>query len=211
MISVSDTGTGMSPETLAQAFEPFFTTKPAGQGTGLGLSMVYGFAKQSRGHVQIYSEVGQGTSVRLYLPRAGGVATVDAVAMPERAAPARPGERILAVEDNPDVRATVTQQLAALGYGVVAAENAEEAIKILMRGDAVDLLFSDVVMPGGMTGYELARAARALRPGLKVLLTSGFHAHLLSSREHGEIAEPLLIKPYRKVELAAKVRSVLDA
>ncbi|MCW5772103.1 MAG: response regulator, partial [Rhodospirillaceae bacterium] len=212
MLGVSDTGTGMSPETLARVFEPFFTTKPAGQGTGLGLSMVYGFAKQSQGHVQIYSEVGEGTSVRLYLPRAPGDAVAEAsVATPDTPPRARAGERILAVEDNADVRQTVTGQLVEFGYDVVAAENAEEALAILARDGNFDLLFTDVVMPGGANGYDLARHARQLRPGLKVLLTSGFHAHSLAAKERDGKANPLLMKPYRRTELAAKVRAVLDS
>ena len=210
LIAVSDTGTGMPPEVQARVFEPFFTTKPAGKGTGLGLSMVYGFVRQSQGHVQIYSEVGYGTSVRIYLPRAGAAAEIAAEPLAETMARARAGERILAVEDNPDVRRIVAAQLAELGYSVIEAANGEAAIGILGRGEPIDLLFTDVVMPGGMTGYDLARAARTLRPDLKVLLTSGFPKTTTEDeRRPGEFSH-LLIKPYRRAELAAKIRAVLD-
>jgi PAS domain S-box-containing protein len=210
MLAVSDTGTGMPPEVLARVFEPFFTTKPAGKGTGLGLSMVYGFVRQSQGHVQIYSEVGHGTSVRIYLPRAGAAAEIAAEPVTETMARARAGERILAVEDNPDVRRIVVAQLAELGYAVIEAANGEAAIGILGRGEPLDLLFTDIVMPGGMTGYDLARAARTLRPDLKVLLTSGFPKTTTEDeRRPGEFSH-LLIKPYRRAELAAKIRAVLD-
>ena len=210
MLAVSDTGTGMSPEVLARVFEPFFTTKPTGKGTGLGLSMVYGFARQSQGHVQIYSEVGHGTSVRLYLPRAQGAAEAIAEAPAEAVPRARAGEQILAVEDNPDVRRVVVAQLEALGYAVIEAANGEAALKILERGDPVDLLFSDVVMPGGMSGYDLARATRRLRPDLKILLTSGFPKTAIENQRPTSEVGNLLIKPYRKSELAAKIRAVLD-
>ncbi|HEY7609634.1 MAG TPA: PAS domain S-box protein [Alphaproteobacteria bacterium] len=210
MLAVSDTGSGMPPEVLARVFEPFFTTKPVGKGTGLGLSMVYGFVRQSQGHVQIYSEAGHGTSVRLYLPRARSATEPAAEAPAEAVSRARTGERILAVEDNPDVRRVVTAQLSELGYEVLEAANGEAAIRILERGDAIDLLFSDVVMPGGMSGYDLARATRRLRPSLKVLLTSGFPKTAMEDQRPPSEAGHLLSKPYRKAELAAKIRSVLD-
>jgi CheY-like chemotaxis protein len=209
MIAISDTGTGMPPDVVARAFEPFFTTKPTGQGTGLGLSMVYGFARQSRGHVQIYSEVGRGTSVRLYLPRGTGEAPVAATGAPETMPRAKPGERILAVEDNIEVRQIVVAQLRELGYEVVEAVNGESGMAMLERDTAIDLVFTDVVMPGGMSGYDLARAARVLRPGIKVLLTSGF-PKTARDADGGTFVE-LLTKPYRKAELAAKIRAVLDA
>jgi PAS domain S-box-containing protein len=210
MLAVSDTGHGMPPEIVARVFEPFFTTKPAGKGTGLGLSMVYGFVRQSQGHVQIYSEVGHGTSVRIYLPRAATAAVPAAPEpVPEPMPRARAGERILAVEDNPEVRRVVVAQLAELGYAVVEAANGEAGLDMLKRGEPVDLLFSDVVMPGGMTGYELARAARALRPDLKILLTSGFPRTANGDEPAVEFGA-LLVKPYRRAELAAKIRQALD-
>jgi len=210
MLAVSDTGTGMPPEVAARVFEPFFTTKPAGKGTGLGLSMVYGFVRQSHGHVQIYSEMGHGTSVRLYLPRARSAAEAAIVLQPEGMPRARDGERILAVEDNAEVRRVVVSQLAELGYRVIEAANGEAAIEILGRGEGIDLVFTDVVMPGGMTGFDLARTARTMRPDLKVLLTSGFPKTATDeARRPGEFSH-LLIKPYRRAELAAKIRAVLD-
>jgi PAS domain S-box-containing protein len=208
-LAVTDTGTGMAPEVLARVFEPFFTTKPTGKGTGLGLSMVYGFARQSHGHVKIYSELGHGTTVRLYLPRGAGTAAEPLEAAPTALPAAKPGERILLVEDNPDVRKVATAQLAELVYRVVEAASAEAALEMLRSGEPVDLLFSDVVMPG-MTGDQLARAARGLRPGFKVLLTSGFAKSSMQQGKRTEEFRNLLSKPYRKAELAMKLRSVLD-
>ncbi len=210
MLAVSDTGTGMSPEVQARVFEPFFTTKPAGKGTGLGLSMVYGFVRQSHGHVQIYSEIRHGTSVRIYLPRARSVADTLPEPPPEAIPRARSGERILAVEDNAEVRRVVTAQLSELGYLVVEAANGEAALAILERGEVIDLLFTDVVMPGGFNGYDLARAARTLRPDLKVLMTSGFPKTAAEDERRPSEFQNLLSKPYRKAELAAKIRSALD-
>jgi CheY-like chemotaxis protein len=211
MLAVSDTGTGMPPEIVARVFEPFFTTKEPGKGTGLGLSMVYGFARQSQGHAKIYSELGHGTTVRLYLPRAGGGMVAAAPSEPERLHRARDGERVLLVEDNPHVRKVVAGQLDDLGYRVMEAENADAALKLLAQGESVDLLFSDVIMPGGIRGDELARAARALHPALKVLLTSGFALAAVQNGSRGDEFKHLLSKPYRRAELAARLRAALDA
>ena len=209
MLAVTDNGPGMSREVLARAFDPFFTTKPVGKGSGLGLSMIYGFARQSRGHIKIYSELGHGTTVRLYLPRAtdGAVAAeaARAVELPRAAA----GEHVLLVEDNPDVRRVVAVQLADLGYRVSEAVNADDALHRLRRG-GIDVLFTDVVLPGSMTGDALADAARADQPGLRVLLTSGFAAPLLHAGPRGAAFRHLLSKPYRKADLAVKLRAVLD-
>jgi PAS domain S-box-containing protein len=210
MLAVSDTGTGMAPDVLARVFEPFFTTKPTGKGTGLGLSMVYGFARQSRGHVKIYSELGHGTTVRLYLPRAAADATPVGETTPTTIPLAKPGERILVVEDNPTVRQVVVGQLKDLGYHVIECESAMAALDTLTRGTAVDLVFTDVVMPGGMSGDALARAVRAQRPGLKVLLTSGFASESMRNGTRAEEFRNLLSKPYRKSDLAMKLRAVLD-
>ncbi len=211
MIAVSDTGGGMPPDIVARAFEPFFTTKPPGEGTGLGLSMVYGFIRQSRGHVKIYSEEGHGTTVRLYLPRAVDVSAPAAEQKAPALQTARRGERILVVEDNREVREVVLAQLGALGYRVIEAGNADEALGILSREEDIDLLFTDVVMPGSMSGDELARVARRQRPDLKVLLTSGFAKGSLHGGAQSDLASIFLPKPYRQVELAAKLRSILDA
>ncbi|MGP0090271.1 MAG: PAS-domain containing protein [Xanthobacteraceae bacterium] len=211
VISISDTGEGMSPEVLARVFEPFFTTKSPGEGTGLGLSMVYGFMKQSGGHVTVYSEVGRGTTFRLYLPSAlpasGHASTVAAAPMP----PAAGGEVILAVDDNPDVRTTVTRHLRDLGYQVITADGADGALDTIKSSSRIDLLFTDVVMPGGMDGKALADVARKVRPDLKVLFTSGFPGTSIGDAVQFDGGEAFLSKPYRKHDLARKVREVLEA
>jgi CheY-like chemotaxis protein len=211
MLAVSDTGEGIAPEILGRIFEPFFTTKEEGRGTGLGLSMVYGFAKQSHGHVKVYSEVGHGTTVRLYLPRAAS----DEVAArsdhaEETSTPQGNNVTILAVEDNDEVRAVVTQQLTALGYRVITATNAAEALAVLDRGEAADLIFSDVVMPGKMSGIELVAEAARRRPGIKTLLTSGFTETTLQGNEPHPETVGLLSKPYRLQDLAKRLREVLS-
>lgn len=211
MVAVGDTGAGMSPDVIARAFEPFFTTKDVGKGTGLGLSMVYGFVKQSDGHVRIYSEVGVGTVVRLYLPRSKDVAT--AVPAPAAAPAELPTgtETILLVEDDALVRTYASAQLRALGYRVVAAENAQRAIEAVEQGCAPDLLFTDMIMPGGMNGRDLAERLRRFRPGLKVLYTSGYaHGAIDGAPDNAAPVGHLLGKPYRRRGLASKVREVLD-
>jgi CheY-like chemotaxis protein len=210
MIAVADTGTGMAPEVVARAFEPFFTTKAVDKGTGLGLSMVYGFVKQSGGHVKIYSEPGTGTTVKLYLPRAAGngAAAAESAAKDEAR---RGSERVLVVEDDADVRAYAERQLGELGYAVTAVESGPAALALLRRDSAFDLLFTDIVMPGGMNGRELAKAALAEWRHLKVLYTSGYAENSVIHHGHLEPGVVLLPKPYRRAELAAKVRAVLDA
>jgi PAS domain S-box-containing protein len=207
LVSVSDTGTGMAPEVAAKAFDPFFTTKGHGKGSGLGLSMVYGFVKQSGGHIKLYSEPGHGTSVKLYLPRgaAGAVAAAEPEAVPAQAG----GETVLVVEDDDMVRGIAVDHLAVLGYRTVEARNAVEALERLRSGARVDLLFTDVVMPGGMNGRELAQRARALRPGLKVLFTSGYTENAIV--HHGRLDPGVLLlqKPYRRQALAQKLRDAL--
>ncbi len=212
-VMVSDTGTGMPPEVLNRVFDPFFTTKESGKGTGLGLSMVFGFIKQSNGHIKAYSEVGHGTSFRLYLPRAKGLepsqaATVGATAEP--LVPSTRNECVLVVEDNDGIRELVLLQLARLGYRTLNASSPAEALELLDAGEAVDLLFTDVVMPGGMNGQDLAREASARRPGLKVLFTSGFPGALLAGNDGIASAGAVLGKPYRIQELADKVRNAID-
>jgi PAS domain S-box-containing protein len=210
VLCVSDTGSGMTPEVLARAFEPFFTTKAA-KGSGLGLSMVYGFAQQSKGHVKIYSEPGHGTTVRLYLPRAATKTGAAQMAKPDALQAARPNERILVVEDNTEVRETVVRQLRDLGYDTLEAASGKEAIDILLSDERIDLMFSDVVMPGGMDGTQLAEAATELRPGLKILLTSGFARASIQDGATSAYLKNLLSKPYRKTELAERLRATLDA
>jgi PAS domain S-box-containing protein len=208
-ISVSDTGAGMAPDVIARAFEPFFTTKSVGKGSGLGLSMVYGFVKQSGGHAKIYSEVGHGTTVRLYLPRAAA-ATTEAVSSDE---PPEVGghEHVLVVEDDPLVREHAEALLRGLGYRVSAAADGGAALQVLGGSESVDLLFTDIVMPGGMNGRQLADAARALRPQLRVLYTSGYTENAIVHHGRLDPGVQLLAKPYRRGQLAHKVRAVLDA
>ncbi|HYD04320.1 MAG TPA: response regulator, partial [Reyranella sp.] len=206
LVAVSDTGTGMPADIVAQAFDPFFTTKNEGRGTGLGLSMVYGFVRQSNGHIRIDSAIGQGTSVKLYLPRTlDPVAAIDGK-MP---APAAGSERILVVEDNEEVRRAVVDMLQGWGYRVVAFESPDAAAELLETDTAFDLLFTDVVMPGVMSAIELARIAQQRRPGIGVLLTSGYTRDLIPTQEGADL--PLIAKPYRSEELAARVRQVLAA
>lgn len=208
MIAVSDNGNGMDSATLDRAFEPFFTTKGVGKGSGLGLSMVYGFAKQSRGHVRIYSEPGEGTTVKLYLPCAATGETAARTAVGE-ATPEQGNERILLVEDDDLVRDHVTGQLIGLGYTVVAVSSGREAMAVLDRGEPFDLLFTDIVMPGGMNGRQLADAAKTLRPGLPVLFTSGYTENAIVHHGRLDRGAYLLTKPYRRHELAEKIRFVL--
>lgn len=212
LIELADTGTGMAPEILERVFEPFFTTKGPGHGTGLGLSMAYGFVKQSGGHIKIYSEPDHGTTVRVYLPRAT-IAGVVEYAASAHASPAPAGtETVLVVEDNEQLRATAEAQLASLGYRVLQAPDGHAALKIMERdAAAIDLLFSDVVMPGGMDGYALARAAAERYPRIRVLLTSGFPGDTLARLGAKAKAFPLLGKPYRRDELARAIREALDA
>ncbi|MDO8605838.1 MAG: MASE4 domain-containing protein [Phaeospirillum sp.] len=207
LIEVSDTGTGMTPEVTRQVFEPFFTTKPEGKGTGLGLSMVYGFIKQSGGHIKIYSEVGHGTTIRLYLPRLA-VTTEQTPAVVVKAATGGT-ETILVVEDNDDMRRMAIRQLKELGYRTLEASNGIAALNLIRDGAAFDLLFSDVVMPGGMNGFELGQEARKHNPDLRILFTSGFPGTIIPEAENGAKVE-LLSKPYRKDDLARRVRQVLD-
>ncbi|MCH9051087.1 MAG: PAS domain S-box protein [Proteobacteria bacterium] len=215
MLAVSDTGSGMPPAVIERVFEPFFTTKEVGNGTGLGLSMVYGFVKQSGGHVNIYSEEGHGTTVKLYLPEAG---PGDAAALEEAAheganeAPAPTGgETILVVEDEAGVREIAVSLLKRCGYRVLEAEDGAAALKILDEHPDIDLLLTDVVMPGGMGGPDLARNARERRPDLKVLYTSGYPESAIVHRGALDEGVEMIGKPYQKDELAQKVRRVLDS
>ena len=212
LISVTDTGMGMTPDVREHAFEPFFTTKETGAGTGLGLSMVYGFLKQSGGHVQLYSEVGQGTSVRMFLPAAHASEERPAsVAATPAALQQLPmgHETILLVEDDSRVRRVAVARLLEAGYQVLEAANGAEALAALESNPEVALLFTDIVMPGGMTGDELAREARQRRPALKVLFTSGYAEPSLAGREFSDTGS-WLKKPYTARELAIRLRELLD-
>ena len=207
MLAVTDTGCGMTPEIIEQVFEPFFTTKPEGQGTGLGLSMVYGFVKQSGGHIKIYSEPGHGTTIRLYLPR---VQAVEDVATEVDAGPITGGtETVLVVEDDEEVRSTVVDLLAELGYRVLKARDAQSALAIVESGAAIDLLFTDVVMPGPVRSPELARQTRIRLPDVAVLFTSGYTDNAIVHGGRLDQGIELLSKPYTREALARKVRHVL--
>jgi PAS domain S-box-containing protein len=211
LVGVSDTGHGMDEETLARVFEPFFTTKTSGRGTGLGLSQVYGFVRQTRGHIRIYSEIGEGTSVKVYLPRA-----------PAEAAEPEASERllelsteggaqtILVVEDHEELRAFSTGVLRELGYNVVEASSGRVALQVLQTKSDFDLLFTDVVLPDGMSGRELADEARRRQPRLKVLFTTGYIRNAIVHNGKLDIGVNLISKPFTYDQLAAKVRALLD-
>lgn len=209
MLAVTDTGCGMTTDVLEHVFEPFFTTKPEGQGTGLGLSMVYGFVKQSDGHIGIYSEPDHGTTVRIYLPR---MRQEEDVAVDVDAGPVTGGsETVLVVEDDEDVRATVVDLLADLGYRVLKARDAQSALAIVESGMPVDLLFTDVVMPGPLRSPELARKARERLPDIKVLFTSGYTDNAIVHGGRLDDGIDLLSKPYTREALARKIRAVLKS
>ena len=208
VLAVSDTGAGIAPQDLPRVFEPFFTTKEKGKGTGLGLAMVYGFARQSAGHVSIASALGQGTTVKIFLPRGSGSLakrTVPALQSEPRGA----GEQLLVVEDDEPVRILACLELRAMGYQVTEAACGADALDLLRGGAPADLLFTDVVMPG-MSGRELADAARALRPGLRVLFASGYTENAMVHDGRLDAGVHLLSKPYRRLELARAVRAALD-
>jgi signal transduction histidine kinase len=215
LLCVSDTGTGIRSEIIDRVFEPFFTTKPQGEGSGLGLAMVHGFVKQSGGHIRIYSEPGHGTTVKIYLPRATGdekVAAVPAGKSP-RPAPtpnAKRDETVLVVEDNDGVRDYAVEVLEQLGYRVLAASDAKQALRFLSDGKHVDLLFTDVVLPGAITGRVLADQAKDMRPGLRVLYTTGYTKNAIVHQGRLDPDVHLLNKPYTQQSLARKVRDLLD-
>ena len=209
MIAVSDTGTGMPPEVLARVFEPFFTTKGDGKGTGLGLSMVFGFVRQSRGHVEIESELGHGTTVRIYLPRGRICHRAEEKNVADDIEVSFAGLRVLIVEDNCGVRETAVARLHDLGCETVVADSGPAGLRIVEADDGLDLLFTDIVMPGGMSGIELAEAAVRLRPGLKVLFTSGFYNDSGDADRRIRDLGILLRKPYREGDLRIKLGEAL--
>jgi signal transduction histidine kinase/CheY-like chemotaxis protein len=208
MVAVSDTGEGIPAALLEKVFEPFFTTKDVGKGSGLGLSMVYGFVKQSNGHVKIYSEEGHGTTVKLYLPQAAGAAEAP-VAEAGIAGVERGDKSILIVEDDPLVREYVVTQISNFGYATLAAGNAAEALAIIDGPEHIDLLFTDVIIPGGMNGRELAIEALKRRPGLKVLYTSGYTENAIVHHGRLDAGVLLLPKPYLSSDLARMIRTAM--
>ncbi|HZY14773.1 MAG TPA: response regulator, partial [Beijerinckiaceae bacterium] len=210
LIAVSDTGHGMDEDTLAQVFEPFFTTKASGKGTGLGLSQVYGFVRQTRGHIRIESEVGAGTSVKLYLPRAPAEAVEGDVSVQLSQATEGGRETILVVEDHEELRAFSAGLLRELGYNVVEASSGRVALKMLQSNIDFDLLFTDMVLPDGMSGRELADEAMRRQPGLKVLFTTGYTGNAAIHNGKLDAGVNLISKPFTYDELVAKVRALLD-
>jgi len=211
MVAVSDNGVGIEPSVLSHVFEPFFTTKEVGKGSGLGLSQVYGFATESKGQVSISSQRGRGTTVKLYLPR-----SIEAFWETEKRSliakeTASGEETVLVVDDDEGVLTTATEIVSDLGYHVLSAKNGQQALQILKEATRVDLLFSDIVMPGGINGVQLAREARRLKPKLKVLLTSGYTAAVLTDEHRLPKEFPVLGKPYRREQLASNLRDIIKS
>jgi len=206
MISMTDTGVGMPPEVLERVFEPFFTTKESGKGTGLGLSMVYGFVQQSRGEVEIESVPHEGTTIRIYFPRAAGAAAAQADAHREAAQPFGRGETVLVVEDDPGVRQVAVSTLKSLGFAVQEAETGDQAANLLRSGKDVRLVLSDIRMPGELTGIDLARLVKQEWPAVRVLLTTGY----VDGTDSLDGID-LLYKPYRASDLAERIQSLLQA
>lgn len=207
MLAVTDTGSGMSPEVAARVFEPFFSTKPEGKGSGLGLSMVYGFVKQSGGHVKLQSEIGRGTSIRLYLPRA--IESEEVETIPDTGTVGGGSETVLVVEDDDEVRTTVVEMLSDLGYRVLEAFDTASGLAVIQSGEPIDLLFTDIVMPGSLKSPEMARRARELLPHIAVLFTSGYTENSIVHGGRLDKGVELLSKPYTREAMARKVRHVL--
>ena len=209
-LCVSDTGTGMSPEVIAKAFDPFFTTKPIGMGTGLGLSMIYGFAKQSDGQARIYSEVGRGTTVCIYLPRhLGDEAKAEQAPQLGEAPRAEAGQTVLVVDDEPTVRMLVAEILGDLGYTAIEAADGAAGLEVLQSKARVDLLVTDVGLPGGMNGRQVAEAARVARPDLKVLFITGYAENAVLSHGHLDQGMHVLTKPFAMEVLASKIKDLI--
>jgi PAS domain S-box-containing protein len=209
-VCVTDTGSGMAPDVIERAFDPFYTTKPMGQGTGLGLSMTYGFAKQSGGQVRIYSEVDKGTTMRIFLPRHAG--EEDAESLPAQLAEvprAQAGETILIVDDDEAVRMLVTEVLQELGYGAIEAADGTSGLNVLQSNARIDLLITDVGLPGGMNGRQIADAARVRRPGLKVLFITGYAENAVVRNGYLEAGMQIMIKPFTMEALAARIQDVI--
>jgi len=207
-VSVSDTGCGMARETMERAFEPFFTTKPRGKGTGLGLAMVYGFVKQSGGTVRIYSEPGYGTTVSICLPLVEGAAL--SLSTPQIMLPAKRGGTVLVVDDEPDLLDIAIVYLAEMGYKALQAKDGASALEVIGEHKDIDLMVTDIIMPGGMNGVELAQKVRQLRPEIKIVYCSGFPADALVERTMPLVDGPLLHKPYQRISFSAMVRRVMD-
>lgn len=210
-LCVSDTGTGMTPDVIGKAFDPFFTTKPIGQGTGLGLSMIYGFAKQSGGSVSIYSELEQGTTMCVYLPRHhGNAGTDDSESAAEPAPRAEAGETVLVVDDEPTVRMLVAEVLTDLGYTAIEAVDGASGLKVINSDMRIDLLITDVGLPGGLNGRQVADAVRSVRPDLKVLFITGYAENAVLSHGHLDAGMHVLTKPFAVDALATRIRRLIE-
>jgi CheY-like chemotaxis protein len=207
--SISDTGHGMSPQTLERVFEPFFTTKQRDKGTGLGLAMVYGFVKQSGGAVRIYSEVGQGTAVSMFLPLAEGVSE-PIIAKILESPPTKLNATVLLVDDETDLLRIAKAYLAEMGCTALQAIDGASALEIVKREENIDLMMTDIIMPGGINGVELAKRVHELKPDIKIIYSSGFPADSLADRKMSLVDGPLLRKPYQRAEFRAIVRDVLE-
>jgi CheY-like chemotaxis protein len=210
-LSVTDTGTGMSPTVIAHAFEPFYTTKPFGQGTGLGLSMIYGFARQSGGQIRIYSELGKGTTMCLYLPRHDQAAEEnDVFALRTGDSPTGEGEVVLVIDDEPTIRMLISEVLEEHGYAVVEASDGPSGMRILQSAARIDLLITDVGLPNGMNGRQIAEAARQTRPGLKVLFITGYAENAVVGNGHLDKGMLVIAKPFEMDVLARKIREIVE-
>ena len=210
VVSVSDSGIGIEPDDIERIFEPFYTTKEVGKGSGLGLSMVYGFMKQSGGHVGVYSEIGKGTTVSMYVPLDTSLSSAGTARSQNRESEPQGYETILIVEDNEGVREVAAEFLEELGYTVIVASDGPSALMILTRRSDIDLLFSDIVLPGGVMGTQLAERALQLRPSLPIVFTTGFASPDVLHDSTVDANHMMLSKPYRKSELANMIRSALD-
>jgi signal transduction histidine kinase/DNA-binding response OmpR family regulator len=211
MVAVTDSGSGMTAEVRAKAFDPFFTTKDVGHGTGLGLSQVYGFAKQSGGHVKIYSEIGEGTTIKLYFPRAHAMTSHEENEAAVVGAPGFAGETVLVVEDDPDVRSYSCETLRELGYTVLEANDGRAGLILLDSNPQIRVLFTDVGLPGGINGRQLADEARRRMPGLKVLFTTGYARNAIVHDGRLDPGVELITKPFTQAALASKLRDIIDA
>ena len=209
-VCVTDTGTGMSSDVAARAFDPFFTTKPMGQGTGLGLSMVYGFVRQSGGQVRIYSEPGEGTTMCLYLPRFVGDAEEDSPLMQPVADHRGEGEVVLVVEDEATIRAIVAEELEDAGYRVISVADGAAALRVLQSDASIDLLLTDVGLPGGLNGRQVADAGRVSRPDLKVLFITGYAENAAVGNGLLEFGMEVITKPFDVAALTAKVQEMIE-
>jgi CheY-like chemotaxis protein len=211
-LCVTDTGTGMTPAVMAHVFEPFFTTKPFGQGTGLGLSMIYGFARQSGGQIRIYTEVGKGTTMCLYLPRHDRNAEQeDGLSDLHKIAPAGDGEVVMVIDDEPTIRMLISEVLEEQGYSTIEASDGPSGMRVLRSAARIDLLITDVGLPDGMNGRQIADAARELRPDLKVLFITGYAENAVVRNGHLEKGMQVFAKPFEVNALARKIREIIES